>query len=216
MRKCDECGTKMSPHVPRHRKGDQMLCDACTATPRGGYVSATKESHMIRLFHSSGIQVVAHDSGDGETIYHCPFCGSGQVLARSDGTVECEFCHTAFTVQVQPEMSAFPQTINGIPVDVPGMPGEIGAEAPMNPTDMDPGAETNAPGDGGAPDDNPVTPPGDDPADPAAAEEDKNPFTSSFRTTSGAVLALPDYLKHLAVVGANDRAAVIARIREEK
>jgi hypothetical protein len=68
---------------------------------------------------------IAHDSGDGETIYHCPFCGSGQVIARSDGTVECEFCHTAFTVQVQPEMPAFPQTINGMPVDVPGMPGAL-------------------------------------------------------------------------------------------
>lgn len=76
---------------------------------------------------------LAHDSGDGQTIYHCPFCGSGQVIARSDNTVECEFCKTAFTVQVQPQFAAFPQTVNGMPMDVPGMPGQIGAPDGMDP-----------------------------------------------------------------------------------
>jgi hypothetical protein len=41
---------------------------------------------------------LGHDSGDSQTIFHCCFCGSGQVIARSDGTVECEFCHSVFTV----------------------------------------------------------------------------------------------------------------------
>ncbi len=68
----------------------------------------------------------AHDSGDGATIYHCPFCGGGQVVAGSDGSVECGYCHTLFTVQVQPEHAAMPQTIDGVPQDMPGMPGDVG------------------------------------------------------------------------------------------
>jgi hypothetical protein len=176
-----------------------------------------KYAPTARLTHRSGIQVVAHDSGDGETIYHCPFCGSGQVLARSDGTVECEFCHTAFTVQVQPEMSAFPQTINGVPVDVPGMPGEIGAEAPMSPMDLDPGAETGAPGDGGAPPAPGAEGDQDDVQGDVAEEEDdsKPPFLSSLRTEAGATLGLSDYLKHLTIKHAADRAAAIAEIRSQ-
>jgi hypothetical protein len=113
------------------------------------------------------LQKTAHDSGDGETIYHCPFCGSGQVIARSDRTIECEFCHTCFTVQVQPQYSAFPQTVNGVPVDVPGMPGQVGADPTQAPPGMDPGmdpgADPNAlpPGADGAPED-PDAPPEDD------------------------------------------------------
>lgn len=66
----------------------------------------------------------AHDSGDGETLYHCPFCGGGNIIGRADGTVWCEFCQRAFTVQVQPEHSSMPQTVNGQPYEMPGMPGD--------------------------------------------------------------------------------------------
>lgn len=76
--------------------------------------------------YEASLRTVAHDSGDGETIYHCPFCGGGQVVGRSDGTVECDFCQTAFTVQVQPMQSGQPQTFNGQPLDMPGMPGQQG------------------------------------------------------------------------------------------
>jgi hypothetical protein len=76
-----------------------------------------------RIYDADGLQVVAHDSGDGETIFHCPFCGSGAVSGGQDGTVTCDFCHTAFTVQVQPRHTNMPQTINGQPYNVPGMPG---------------------------------------------------------------------------------------------
>lgn len=75
---------------------------------------------------------VAHDSGDGETIYHCPFCGGGQVTGRSDGTVECGYCQKFFTVQVQPTHPGTPQTIDGQPYENPEMPGtpgeQVGAE----------------------------------------------------------------------------------------
>lgn len=57
---------------------------------------------------------------------NCPFCGAGQVTARSDGTVECGFCKNFFTVQVQPNHAAMPQTdpTTGKPLNMPGMPGD--------------------------------------------------------------------------------------------
>lgn len=72
------------------------------------------------------------------TVFHCPFCGSGQVIARSDRTIECGFCSQAFTVQVQPMFPGFPQTDpeTGQPVPVPGMPGQISpTPAPLNAID---------------------------------------------------------------------------------
>lgn len=153
----------------------------------------------------------AHDSGDGETIYHCPFCGSGQVIARSDRTIECEFCHICFTVQVQPQFSAFPQTIDGQPVDVPGMPGQAGVDPA--------GAGGLPPGVDGAPDGLP----GEE--DPAAGEEDEedeeedgNPFAkaSMLRTASGALVSTDDYLAHLALRHTDDREATLALVRSRR
>lgn len=95
-------------------------CDGTGQTPQGR--------------KSASLQVVAHDSGDGATIYHCPFCGAGQVTARSDGSVECGFCKNNFTVQVQPVHAAQPQTdpLTGQPLNMPGMPGDPAAhEAPV-------------------------------------------------------------------------------------
>jgi hypothetical protein len=162
---------------------------------------------------------IAHDSGDGETIYHCPFCGSGQVIARSDGTVECEFCHTAFTVQVQPEMPAFPQTINGMPVDVPGMPGSIGEDQGGQPLPADgplPGAEDEnlPPGVGDSESESP-TDSGD------SGEGDENPFgkkSSSLRTPNGAHLPREEFIRHLAVrfSDPDEREAVLRAIRESR
>lgn len=140
---------------------------------------------------------------------HCPnccFCGSGQVIARSDGTVECEFCHSAFTVQVQPEFPAFPQTIDGVPVDVPGMPSNTQGAPPLPP-----GAE----GDGDVP------PDGEEPADDEAegADDDggKPAFLKgSFRTATGAVLDGENYLRHLAIACSPDRTTTLRRVRERQ
>jgi len=162
----------------------------------------------------------AHDSGDGQTIYHCPFCGSGQVLARSDRTIECEFCHTAFTVQVQPEFPAFPQTVNGMPMEVPGMPGQVDAGAPMGGAPVDPNAIADdgsmQPGDpmaadGEAEEENQQ---GEDEDDPNAAA---NPFQSSLhRTAHGAWLDEENYLYHLAIQNSPDPKATAALIKEER
>lgn len=108
-----------------------------------------------------GITRTAHDSGDGMTIMHCPFCGGGQVIGRSDGTVECEFCGTAFTVQVQPMYSGFPQSVGGAPFPIPGMPGQIGPAAPAG-----------DPGDGSG---NPFA---DSEQDPEMMQDDQGPDAS--------------------------------------
>lgn len=192
-------------------------------------VEAAHEQAKAGMDRTANFKVFAHDSGDGETIYHCPFCGSGQVIARSDRTIECEFCHTCFTVQVQPQYSAFPQTIDGMPVQVPGMPGQIGADpagagGPMDPNGVDPnmGAGVAAP------------PAGQDPAaggfPPAEGEEEEegdgeddeedkdeggggNPFTSGLRTQAGATLSPDAYIAHLALKHTQDRETTLAAVR---
>lgn len=163
--------------------------------------------------------VVAHESGDGITIAHCPFCGSGQVVGRSDGNAECQFCNAAFMVRVQPMFSAFPQSVDGMPVQIPGMP-------PPTPAGMDPGMapggmDADDGGEGGMP-------PGGDQADPGGGEappfggddssgggapaEDSGddggskgapPFKkkqSVYRTDTGQLLTRAAYVQHLATI----------------
>jgi len=155
----------------------------------------------------------AHDSGDGQTIYHCPFCGSGQVLARSDRTIECEFCHTSFTVQVQPEFSAFPQTVNGMPMEVPGMPGQVDPGAPVDPNAIGDDGSMMDPGDPMAAD-----------AEAADAEEEDapsdgadNPFVSSLhQTAAGVWLDEENYLAHLAIINSPNPKATAAVVKASR
>jgi ribosomal protein L37AE/L43A len=211
QRTCDRCGGRSSPHIPRTRLPDgRLVCEGCahaTARERKEPVVATRKT--------------AHDSGDGATIFHCPFCGSGQVIARSDRTTECEYCHACFTVQVQPQFPAFPQTIDGMPMQVPGMPGQIGGPPGVPPTDpmaggMPPGQDPT-----GGMDDGTMPPEGDPEAGGAPDEEDDEdggapPFAkgSMLRTASGTHLNWDNYLRHLAIRHADDKDAVLNRIRE--
>lgn len=171
--------------------------------------------------------VLAHDSGDGQTIYHCPFCGSGQVLARSDKTIECEFCHTSFTVQVQPEYSAFPQTMDGQPIQVPGMPGQIdapvggGPQDPSMPGAPDPGMDPNADTDAdGIPDQQDPDADGDgfNDADPASADNQPPWLKSGLRTQAGVRLPLDEYVRHLAIkhTEQTERPAVLRTVRASR
>jgi hypothetical protein len=151
---------------------------------------------------------------------NCPFCGSGQVIARSDRTVECEYCHTCFTVQVQPQFPAFPQTINGMPMQVPGMPGQIGGPpaAPDPAAGGMPGQDPMGAAPGG--DEDGGFPPGEDDSGADGSEDeggdDAPPWAkkSMLRTASGASLAWDNYLKHLAIKFADDKDAVIERVRK--
>lgn len=141
----------------------------------------------------------AHDSGDGETIFHCPFCGGGQVWARSDGTTMCDFCDAAFTVQVQPVRSAMPQTVNGQPVQVPGMPGQAGSNADALADAADPAQ--------------PFQPP--DSEAPAFSPPDQ-PVVAHYVTAAGAVLDEDGFERHLAILHADDRPAVIAQVKADR
>lgn len=170
----------------------------------------------------AGLRFLAHDSGDGETIFHCPFCGSGQVIARSDGTVECEFCSTAFTVQVQPQMPAFPQTIDGVPQQVPGMPaGGQGANVPPGAAPGDPNADPNdpnAPGQEEDGSDNPFADDADDGGDDSGSDDDKPAFLKGsmlYRTAAGHALDELQFMRHLALQDPTRRDRVLARIRAE-
>lgn len=211
-RKCDKCGGRSSPHIPRVRLDDgRLVCTGCAQ-------AVARERKEPRVAN----QKIAHDSGDGATIFHCPFCGSGQVIARSDRTTECEYCHACFTVQVQPQFPAFPQTADGMPMQVPGMPGQIGG--PPAAPGQDPGfpgadgMDEGAPGEEDAPpfgqDDEEGGAPQDEPDDAGAPP----PFAkgSLLRTASGTALTWDNFLRHLAIkyADAHQRDAVLDRIRE--
>lgn len=167
---------------------------------------------------SARIIRLGHDSGDPEVIYHCPSCGSGQVTARSDGTVECGFCKMCFTVQVQPRYPAFPQTIDGVPMEVPGMgpqwPGQddtaTRAEEAQQGMPVD-GAEVDAEEDseGGFP-------PGEE--DEQEAEDDDVPpfLKKSYRSASGVPLNADQLMRHAAMLTARRPDLMAARLREMK
>lgn len=166
---------------------------------------------------------LGHDSGDAETVFHCPFCGSGQVIARNDGTIECEFCQAAFTVQVQPQYPAFPQTINGMPVNVPGMgpqwPGqEDDGSAAGQPVDQMGGAMPPGVGDPDQDQGNSDAPGGDEDDSEDDGKDDDNPFAKKsmlLHTAQGKWLSEDQFLKHVALATARNRDAMLDRIREE-
>jgi hypothetical protein len=222
LRLCEDCGWKMEPGTPRQRVDGDLLCASC-AQKRGETVDARQAS----------LRVEAHDSGDGETIYHCPFCGSGQVIARSDRTIECEFCHVNFTVQVQPQFPSFPQTIDGQPVQVPGMPGQVG----VDPSGAGMPPDAGAPVDEGQVDDQGNVPPqfggdeedqgdeepengDDDSAEEQEEEEDNAPpwAKKSYRTLRGDFLTEEEYIRHIAISAADpsERVQVLARVKASR
>lgn len=167
------------------------------------------------------IMKLAHDSGDPQVVYHCPSCGSGQVIARSDGTIECGFCKNCFTVQVQPRYPAFPQTINGVPIQVPGMgpqwPGQDDDQM-MQAQDAAEGIDVDPDEDGS---DNPFADgqdaagaPDDDEEDGEDDDSGGNPFAKkSYRTRSGVTVDHDSFLRHVALEAARDRKKVLRVIR---
>jgi predicted CXXCH cytochrome family protein len=186
-RTCDRCHRRMEPYRPRFTEDDgDRVCEGCHNGRPGRPLTGSKHEAAIRVevptvadapFIRIGGALVrtAHQSGDGVTIYHCPFCGSGQVIAGSDGTVECDFCSTTFIVQVQPEKSSMPQTINGVPFQAPGMP-PVGQDPGAKPGEPTPAEEDENKSFGGDDLSEKAHDPkdGPDPKDPAAGG--KSPF----------------------------------------
>jgi hypothetical protein len=215
--------SSISPHIPRLGSASAPFLRSLNSLPLTALLPDGRVAVALRVGNGR-ICRTAHDSGDGETIFHCPFCGSGQVIARNDGSTECEFCTTAFTVQVQPQMPAFPQTIDGVPVDVPGMPNggrdanvppgsaPVGGDNPQDP--MDPNAPDAGPGGDAEADDT------QNPDDGGDDEEDDKPAflkgsSILYRTASGRVLNETQYMRHLAINHVHDPAKVLAKIRAE-
>lgn len=208
-RTCDRCGTRMSPYLPRKKNDDgEYLCRGCQQIE--GYAA-----RKLLEWSRRASQVVAHDSGDGERVFHCPFCGAGQQVGRSDGTIECGFCDAHYTVQVQPNHSAAPQTIDGVPHTPPEMPGEGPGKAPeeedpferATELELEPGEED----DGPLENDNPFTEQSDD-------DDDKPPFLSSRQYRVGKhVLSEDDYLRHIALKFAGSgRDRVLEAVRQSR
>lgn len=175
-----------------------------------------------RLTEVLGMRREAHDSGDNAIINHCPFCGSGALTARSDGAAECDFCHSTFTVQVQPQYPNAPQTVDGTPTPVPGLPGDEPTEmsAPVDPAVPadDKPAETHI---------NPEVPVGADQAktdappgkDDAKPKKNLPPWLKGKQssvmlvTAQGIALDEESYVKHLAIRHADDPAETLAAVR---
>jgi len=96
--------------------------------------------HRTRpLTHTGSLEKIAHDPGDPQITSHCPFCGSGQIVGRSDGTIECDFCGMNYIVRVQPAFPGMPQGpgMMGAPTDVGPEMGP-GGEGLMGPDELGP------------------------------------------------------------------------------
>ena len=186
------------PDDPKKSPKDQDMKNK----PNGRQASVANQNDRIRAY---AMQYLAHDSGDGQTVYHCPFCGGGNVIGRSDGTIACGFCNTHFTVQVQPEFAGMPQTIDGQPYDIPGMPGGVDPNTGM-PPQMDGMADGEEGEDGGFPPEEP--PDGADMGSPEDEEAQGKNGTSVpwehqsrrlYRTAAG-TMTEEQYLAHLALI----------------
>ena len=186
----------------------------------------------------------AHVSGNQIDVFHCPFCGSGAVVARSDMSIECSFCNSAFTVTVSPVYPAFPMSVNGQPYPWPGRPdggmdpammgGDPNAAGGGFGGQLIPGGGDGGPeGDGDGDDAPPWADDGDGSGDEGAAPEGgddedteaevggkkKPPFgkkKSSLRTANGTLLPRDEYMRHLAISTAKDPNAMAARIKQER
>ena len=193
-------------------------CDAHETSGRRQIEGENKDEVVgVKPIEKASTRKVAHDSGDGMTIYHCPFCGSGQVIARSDRSIECQFCHTSFTVQVQPEFSNFPQTVDGMPVQVPGMPGQIGGPEPVPGQEPMPGQDPmdpDAPVDPNALDEDGSEPPEEAEDD---SEGDAPPWAkASMLTPSGVRVDGVDFVNHVAFAITPDRGRTAALVRARR
>lgn len=147
---------------------------------------------------------LAHESDDDTMPVHCPWDGSGQVLANSDGSIRCNNCQRSFTIRLQPSYPGIPQDPNQMNAGEPQLTGDPNAQQSVQPvTADDPAAQQPSPAQPPAP----PTPPEDD-------EEDQP--QPPYRTMAGSLLAVDDYLDHLAIATATDRPAMIAAVRKRR
>jgi len=176
---------------------------------------------------------IAHDPGDPLVTSHCPFCGSGQVVGRSDGTIGCDFCGQNYIVRVQPAFPGMPQMPMG-----PGAPSDIGPDGGLldpgmvGPDGMPADGEGPPPGDAAAEDGPEGSPPGGEELPPGDdGEDDATPFppgkgkksgkgsskkeSARLRGLDGQLLTEAQLVRHLAVRFSGADPRVMARMRAE-
>jgi hypothetical protein len=188
-------------------------------------------THLFPAAQEPGLGIrLAHDPGDPLITSHCPFCGSGQVIGRSDGTIECDFCGQNYIVRVQPAFPGMPQAPAG-----PGAPSDIGPDGGVMPPGALPpeagippadGAEEDAE-DGGNPfgGDDEELPPDDGSGPPEDEEEDEGPppppkgkskKKGSYRSLDGtAEMDEDQFTRHVAVQLSGHDPQVLAAVRED-
>lgn len=153
---------------------------------------------------------LAHVSEDPTVISHCPFCGSGGIVGRSDGGADCDLCGRTFTVMEQPLFSNTPAAGGGASVPV----------TPFDPLMQETPFADGSAGSGAIPGEDPAAPPGDDSGadtpfggggsddsgsddDDSGSDNSKPPFLSSrradLRTQNGTPVNADDFVLHHAI-----------------
>ena len=171
--------------------------------------------------------VMAHGNQDGITVFHCPFCGSGQVI-NSGTSINCDFCHSTFTVLVQPQFPMMPQTVDGQPYT----PGQQPGNDPTTPAPAQaPGGEEDDDGSfGGDQLSEKLPTDDDDTADAAGGDDSGNPFAkkddsdkppapkksalAAYITEEGVVLSEDEYMSHLAIKFSPHRDETLAEVKQ--
>lgn len=183
--------------------GDHDSCSGVVYYDAGQWNHDVEGPCQCSCHGTTGSRKVAHDSGDGERIFHCPFCGAGQVVGNSDGTAQCQFCDTTFTVQVQPSMPGVPQTIDGEPHVHPEMPGSVPGEYEEDP-EPEEGTE--------------ILELEEDEKDGSMDNATENPFTKQEKRyrVGNVSLSEEDFMRRLAILYADDRTQVIKAVRKSR
>lgn len=136
----------------------------------------------------------AHVSSDPTVVSHCVFCGSGAVIGRGDGGVECTLCNRSFSVMEQPLFSNMPSTDPGANVEStpfdPLMQEDPFDPGPQAASTMQPGQ----PAGQGQPAAVPAVP-----VQQALPAAKPNPFGASLKARNGTVLGEEDFVLHHAI-----------------
>ena len=150
----------------------------------------------------------AHVTADPTVVNHCVFCGSGAIVGRSDGGIECTLCNRSFTVMEQPLYSNMPSTDPGAAVEAtpfdplmqedPFDPGQQPLVPPTPPVDAGQGQPPAVPAQPAPP---AALPPG---GQPTLIPSGVAPFVLGsgkvgYATRSGILVEEDDFILHHAI-----------------
>lgn len=141
------------------------------------------------------IERTGHIYADDSVVGHCVFCGSGDVVGRSDDTVECQLCHRAFVVMEQPLYADTPAPdYQGMQIDGTGLEDPTADPVDEAPAFAPPpGADAEAEGDPAVPGQPKAEVPGTE------SPFEKKESSMLFRTAKGHQLGRDDFVRHVAI-----------------